>query len=107
LILFLSSHFNPSSYLQNQVEMMAQETSTLLPKVKCEFLLTGLRPHYEKYDPATMVSVTINIERDRKSGKLPIQANHPVKVAVWIKYGKTAALVLKVPKKPLEEYDGG
>jgi hypothetical protein len=87
--------------------MPAQETSALLPEVECEFLLTGLRPHYEKYDPATMVTVNINIKRDQKSGKLPIQTDHPVRVAVWMKYGKTATLVFKVPEKPLEAYDGG
>lgn len=87
--------------------MAAQNTSTLLPSVKCDFEFKGFRPDYGKQDPARVVTLTITIERDKKSGELPIQADHPVRVTAWIKRGRAQVLVFEEPEKPLKEYYGG
>lgn len=88
--------------------MAAPQTSKLLPIVDCELVMRGFYPNYHKhYNVNNAVHLTIKIEEDKETNKLPIQESHPVKVAVWIECNKNRVSVFESPEKPLKEYDGG
>lgn len=86
--------------------MAAQDTSALLPSVKCDFNFRGLNPGNANHDPAKYVTLKITIRPKKKSSELPIQPDHPVKVIACITVGKSTNLVFKEPERPLKEYDG-